>query len=247
MHEQTDSKFVGEPRGDFQFFYVRESRAALHMVASVSDCVGLVRGSILGPLGAGREMTPDEQLMRSVKLQMAPFIRPAIEGTPYPESLLAALVGNESGGNLAAGRFEPQVFWELSFTLIGRKGSFGSITAEQLKQYVGAAEPDKAVAALVNLATSAGPTQIMGYQALAGGYPLAELYNLRTHFLHAVRILEAFGKQFNLSIPEVLRVDYSTFAAFFRCWNTGRPDGQTFDPKYVDNGLARMAIYEALA
>jgi len=29
----------------------------------------------------------------------------------------------------------------------------------------------------------------------------------------------------------------------FRCWNTGRPDGKTADPAYVENGLRRMEIY----
>jgi len=32
----------------------------------------------------------------------------------------------------------------------------------------------------------------------------------------------------------------------FRCWNTGRPDGRTADPAYVENGRRRMEIYREL-
>ena len=174
--------------------------------------------------------------MAKIRQNMAPFIKPAIAGTPYPECFLAALVANESGGNLAAGRFEQEVFWEISFALIGRKTAFGSITTDKLKAYIGESTPAATVAALVNLATSAGPTQIMGYQSLAGGYPLAELYKLDTHFRHAIEVLDDFRKRFG--IP-----DTGAIPQLFRCWNTGRPDGQTFDPAYVPNGLRRMQIY----
>ena len=183
--------------------------------------------------------------MAKIRQNFSPFIKPAIEGTPYPESFLAALVANESGGNLAAGRFEPGVFWELSFCLIGRKTAYGSITADKLREYIGSPAPDKAVAALVNLATSAGPTQIMGYQSLAGGYPLAELYNLATHFRHAVELLDDFRKQFNMAPPCFGGTELGAIGAYFRCWNTGRPDGKTFDPNYVSSGLLRMQIYGA--
>jgi hypothetical protein len=185
-------------------------------------------------------VTSDVALMAKIRQNFSPFIKPAIEGTPYPESFLAALVANESGGDLAAGRFEPGVFWELSFTFTGRKTAFGSITTDKLKEYLGNGATDKAVAALINLATSAGPTQIMGYQSLARGYPLAELYNLATHFKRAIEILDDFRKQFDL-VP----VYGETYDVFFRCWNTGRPDGKTFDPNYVPNGLLRMQIYGA--
>ena len=79
----------------------------------------------------------------------------------------------------------------------------------------------------------------MGYQSLAGGYPLAELYKLDTHFRHAVEILEAFRREFAMQVT----ADY--IPQLFRCWNTGRPDGKTFDPAYVPNGLRRMQIYGA--
>ena len=36
------------------------------------------------------------------------------------------------------------------------------------------------------------------------------------------------------------------FAELFRCWNTGRPNGKTFDPNYVQNGLRRIEIYRRL-
>ena len=181
----------------------------------------------------------DQAMMAKIRQTMAPFIRPAIAGSPYPESFLAALVANETSGNLSAsGRFEQEVFWEISFVLIQRKTVFGSITLEKLKAYIGDSTPAATVAAIVNLATSAGPTQIMGYQSLAGGYPLAELYKLDTHFNHAIEVLEDFRKRFGI-VP----FDGDSWALLFRCWNTGRPDGKTFDPAYVPNGLQRMQIY----
>jgi len=189
-------------------------------------------------------VTSDVALMAKIRQNFSPFIKTAIEGTPYPESFLAALVANESGGNLAAGRFEPGVFWELSFTFTGKKTAYGSITTDKLKEYLGNGATDKAVNALINLAMSAGPTQIMGYQSLARGYALAELYNLATHFKHAIELLDDFGKRFNLRLsPPAESHDEPTYAGYFRCWNTGEPNGKTFDPNYVANGLLRMQIY----
>ena len=36
------------------------------------------------------------------------------------------------------------------------------------------------------------------------------------------------------------------FEALFRCWNTGRPNGQTYDPAYVEKGLRRAALARRL-
>jgi len=37
------------------------------------------------------------------------------------------------------------------------------------------------------------------------------------------------------------------FEELFRCWNTGRPYGKTYDPAYVETGLRRMTIYRELS
>jgi hypothetical protein len=183
-------------------------------------------------------MTPDQQLMQKVKEVYGSFIDAAVDGTPYPAAFLAALAANESSGDPAVARFEPAVFWQLSFTLINRKQNFGAIKPDDLAHYLAAPEdPRTAVLALVNLATSWGPTQIMGYQALAGKYPLAELPNLQTHFPHAIAMLKDFNSRFSLG---------QDWNPYFHCWNGGSPTAATFDPNYTAKGLDRMTIYEAL-
>jgi len=200
----------------------------------------------------------DPELMAAIREKYGSFIDAAVAGTPFPASLVAALVANESGLNEAAARFEPAVFGELAFVLTGRKAAFGSIGAQDLGEWLGRVSMDKGnggrlspqaavVLALQNLATSWGPTQIMGYQAVAGKYDLSELPNLQTHFHRAVAMLEDFRKRFNLAIEQGIAggMAGNSAAAFFTCWNTGSPHGATFDPHYAANGLARMAEYEA--
>ena len=199
----------------------------------------------------------DPELMAAIREKYGSFIDAAVEGTPFPASLLAALVANESGLNESAARFEPAVFGELAFVLTGRKAAFGSIGAQDLGEWLGRVSMDKSnggrlspqaavVLALQNLATSWGPTQIMGYQAVAGKYDLSELPNLQTHFHRAVAMLEDFGRRFNIRQPDSFADFPAVAQIYFTCWNTGSPNGKTFDPHYAANGLARMSLYEEL-
>jgi hypothetical protein len=201
-------------------------------------------------------MTPEQQLMTKIKSQCGSWIDEAIAGTPYPAALLAALTANESGGDPQESRFEPKVFADLALVAIGRKANYGAIGRTNLIDWCSPSDPDRpprsfsdALLALVNLATSWGPTQIMGYQALAGGYALSELPNLQTHFKHTVAMLEDFRTRFQIvasQAPGGPSPWPNSWADFFRCWNTGRPDGQTADPQYVARGLDRMTIYGSL-
>ena len=194
-------------------------------------------------------MTPDEQLMQAIEAKYGGYIAEAVAGTPFPAALLAALVANESGLNEQAARFEHSVVGDLLLVLVDRKPNFGSITKAKLIDWIPAGFTIGQVAlSLANLATSWGPTQIMGYQALAGGFPLSELTNLQKHFGHTVGMLDDFQKRFNIpDAATVMGKDGTSIGEFFHCWNSGRPNGQTADPNYTAKGLARMQLYEALA
>jgi hypothetical protein len=188
-------------------------------------------------------MTPEQQLMAKVKTVCGPWIQVfSAPASIYPEAFLAALTANESGGDPTKTRLEPVDLAELAQVLIGHKANFGSIGAQDLGGYLSVGDAKGIVQQLVNLATSWGPTQIMGYQALAGKYSLAELPNLQTHYRHATSVLDDFGRRFGLTEHTWPDVAWQ----YFRCWNTGHPNGTTADPAYVTNGLARMTIYGKL-
>jgi hypothetical protein len=90
-------------------------------------------------------------------------------------------------------------------------------------------------AAIRRLATSWGLTQIMGYHMLGRPEPVEKLCDPAFHYRLAVRMIEDFAARFHLD-PK------SDFEALFRCWNTGRPDGKTFDPSYAERGIRRIEI-----
>lgn len=187
----------------------------------------------------------DAQLMNSIKVKWGVQIDAACHSSSVPPAFLAALVVNESGGDPAAKRFEPEVLATIWKVLLGRKAAFGSIGRTQLLTYAQTGSPtipctlDHSLLRLDGLATSWGLTQIMGYNAL--GATAAEsfadkLIDPATNLQKAISMLAAFAHQFQLDLAE-------ESAELFRCWNTGRPDGETADPRYVDRGLARMKLY----
>ena len=198
----------------------------------------------------------DAEMMQQIKTHLGDYIAGAVEGTPFPASLVAAIVANESGGNAAASRFEPVVFGELARVIAGQKSCFepAGIKVPLLEsQLIGAVSPlrplakgapvlpsltfSQSVLALVNLATSWGPTQIMGWHATEFGYAISDLTNVATHFDRAVELLKWFRQKYSLADdPD----DY------FHCWNTGSPDGVLFNPLYVISGSVFTQIYEAL-
>jgi hypothetical protein len=188
-------------------------------------------------------MTPEQELMQKIKAACDPWILDAINRTPFPAALLAAITANESGGNPAAARFEPAVMGQLAMVLTGRRANYGTIGAQDIADYIvtaGSVAAADVARTLINLSTSYGPTQIMGYEALAGKYGIADLSNLQKHYPRAVAMLEDFRKRFDIA------TDGSDWAEFFDCWNTGRPHAQTADPQYISRGLARMTLYTTL-
>lgn len=176
-----------------------------------------------------------------------------------PAAFLGALVANESGGDPQAMRFEPAVYRHLKAVAEGRRAAYAGLSrrdfdaeiAEMLHPKAGsfhavfltppfraahgrelAASRDEA---LRELATSWGFTQIMGYHLVGRSGTVRDLLEPRFHFHLALELLALFAERYQLDLAR-------EFAEMFRCWNTGQPYGQTFDPDYVAQGLRRMEI-----
>jgi hypothetical protein len=190
-------------------------------------------------------------------------IAEAVSGITLPAEFLGALTANESGGRCDAACFEPAVYEHLKAVASGRAPAFGSIAWQQLSSALQEATApgarqlqDKlanedylkgAVRALTgqedrglrDLATSWGFTQIMGYHVIGRKVSVPSLADPRLHYHLAIDILEDFARRFRLQLSR-------DFESLFRCWNTGRPAGKTFDPDYVAKGIRRMNLYRSL-
>lgn len=188
------------------------------------------------------------------------ILAPAVTGKPLPESFLAALVANESGGNPNALRFEPAVFLALGEVLIGQKSNYfpagcqHPLGSADLISYAWPAEsvPPGTTAPVIaggfiaglkrlqQLATSYGLTQIMGWHAVEMSKPFGVLTGGPVGQIgFTVELLTYFANRYTLNMA-------ADFEAMLRCWNTGKPAGATFDLAYVPNGLHRMGLYEAI-
>jgi hypothetical protein len=186
----------------------------------------------------------DLQLMRKIHDTYGAAISNACQKSSVPESFLAALIANESGGNPNAKRFEKDVLLHLWDVLMGRRALYGSIGRGDIMVTINTFYD------LDGLASSWGLTQIMGYHVLepiGEGFTLADLVKLPRQFDLALRLMAQFANRYNLDVTK-------DFAEMFHCWNTGTPESKmadgtmhpTFDPNYVPNGLARKALYEQL-
>lgn len=171
--------------------------------------------------------------------------------TTVSEAFLAALVGGESGGDPTARRFEPGTFEHLLEVCMGKRAAFSPpgihrpLGAVDLLGHIGT-HPGSFVDGLraaADLATSFGLTQIMGWH-------LVELYHEQD--LERIKTDPAFQLEMTIELLVVFANKYDLnlaleTEAIFTCWNTGEPDGHTYDPNYVANGQRRMAIYQQLA
>jgi hypothetical protein len=204
------------------------------------------------------------KLMRRVWRRWHSFIVAASQSCSVPPEFLGALTANESGGDARAARFEATVYAHLKAVAEGRVVAFGAIhagalTAELADMRRAKAGPFHAAfldasfaaahaddlahaedAALRELATSWGLTQIMGYHMVGRPGAARDLLEPAFHYRVALELLAEFATRYQLELAR-------EFEEMFRCWNTGRPDGQTADPTYVEKGLRRMELYRALA
>lgn len=179
------------------------------------------------PVNHGREI----QLMRRVRARWGANIREACQYSSISPAFMAALIAVESGGDAKARRHEPAVFQKLRAVRDGALRNYGSMRAEDL---AGATD-----AQLKSLATSWGLTQIMGYHMLAWGKDPEALLDPIFNLDVATRLLGHFAQRYQLDLRQ-------EFKELLGCWNTGGPYGETHDPQYRSNGLARMEIYARL-
>jgi hypothetical protein len=191
----------------------------------------------------------EQELMQSIKSTWGTVIADACRTSSVPDGFLAALIAGESGGRNDARRFEKNVLLALWEVLLGRKLAFGSLSRADLVKFITALQngqtrfadslPADAFQRVDGLATSWGLTQIMGYHVVGAGLTLDDLQDPAKHLHFSCNMLAGFAHQFSLDVTR-------EFSELFRCWNTGKPDGTTFDPAYVNNGLARMAVWSSL-
>jgi hypothetical protein len=202
-------------------------------------------------------------LVRRVYTRCDEFIQEACGSSSVRPEFLGALTANESGGDLAAVRFEPSVYRHLRAVAAGESRRYGGICAQALCEELAevlhpktgefherflnslfmagqAGEVSRlADEALRELASSWGFTQIMGFHVIGRHATVRDLLDPRFHYHLANQLLGEFAESYQLDLSR-------EFEELFRCWNTGRPDGQTADPAYVGNGLMRMEIYREL-
>lgn len=195
----------------------------------------------------------DQELMQKIKAEWGSAIAAACAVSSVPAAFLAALIANESGGNINAKRFERGVLAALWEVLLGRTAAYGSIKRLDLVAYVAgitvptvtapANLPSDAFQRVDALATSWGLTQIMGYEVLPFDVAISDLIKPETELPIATKMLADFARRFQLDLT---MPNDATRSEFFDCWNTGRPHSPTFDPQYIPNGLARMGLWSTL-
>jgi len=205
-------------------------------------------------------MQGEYRVITRIVLQCQAVILEACFKSMVSSDFLAALTANESAGVQNAARFEPAVYNHLRDIASGESKAYGNIHAADLdraaenmlsakgddfharyltaafatnnRQSIAALEDDS----LRQLATSWGYTQIMGYHVLGSNASVRNLIEPSFHYRLAVELLTDFSRQYKLD-PQ------RDFEQLFRCWNSGSPNGKTYDPNYVANGLRRMQVY----
>ena len=215
------------------------------------------------PVIAPANISAERRLVERVFERCGAVIAEACAASSVPPEFLGALVANESSGYGDATRFEPAVYQHLLAVAQGQSPTYGSLNVTELDDEISELLPPNdatlharyltsafaanhsawlqslADEALREFATSWGYTQIMGYHMVGRPGTVRQLLEPQFHFRMAIRLLSAFAVDYQLD-PAL------EFGELFRCWNTGRPYGRTFDPDYVVKGLQRMEIYRQL-
>lgn len=188
--------------------------------------------------------------MQHIHDKWGALIAAAAHTTTVTESFLAALVAGESNGDPTAKRFEPSVFERLLEVCVGKRAAF---TVPGINRPLGVADllgfigthPGSFVQGLqntVDLATSFGLTQIMGWHAVEL-YRELDLEKMKTdpqvQLNFTINLLVVLANKYDLNLARETE-------AMFTCWNTGEPDGHTYDPNYVANGQRRIQIYQQI-
>lgn len=191
-------------------------------------------------------MTPDAELMQSIFTRYGTPIATMCAGSAITPAIVAALIANESGGNLAAKRFEIGVLENLWEVVMGRAPHYGSIGRVDLLKFLESNSVgfEESAGRLDGLATSWGLTQIMGYELFDYTVQIPSIDKLATvtgSLQVTVLMAAAFVRRYQLDLQQA-----GGLADLFRCWNTGRPGGKTFDKNYATNGITRAALYNGV-
>jgi len=180
------------------------------------------------------QLKSEKALMAYIHGRWGTLIGSAISNSKsrISESFLAALIANESGGDADAKRLEKQVFAELVKVSQGRIPYWGSITLSDIQSL--------SYDELMDMATSWGLTQIMGYHTLGTGRPARDLAEPEFNVIKSISILESFARRWAIDAAKQSE-------KLLDAWNTGRPNGKTYDPDYIPRGILRMGLYEKFA
>ena len=188
--------------------------------------------------------------MQAIQSKWGAQITAAARTSTLTESFLAALVAGESNGDPMAKRFEPAVFGHILEVCLGKRAAFSvpginrPLGAADFLEYILKAPAGfvQQLGAAADLATSFGLTQIMGWHCVEL-YEEENLPKLKTDPLaqldFTVHLLVVFANKYDLDVAKETE-------AMFTCWNTGEPDGRTYDPNYVANGQRRIQIYRQI-
>ncbi len=180
-----------------------------------------------------RTKLQNQRLAKKIFTNLESEIVAACEGTNVPTAFLAGLVSVEDASlDPSATRFEPGIFSKLQRVRDGSLSQFNGITQSDIA--------NASDAALRNLATSFGLTQIMGFHVIAtfnNEITIADLRDPDQQLDLGVRFIETEAGS---------HLDNQEFDKVLRIHNTGKPNGVTFDPDYVPNALGVMSEYETL-
>jgi hypothetical protein len=215
----------------------------------------------------------DQELMQAVKRVCGASLAELDPLTSAPVAFWAALTANECGADLERNtpiekitRHEPAVFTHLALVAAGFQPRYGAIALSHLVQaeerqlarpaashvkfaveapaviptiLPATSQPAPTVADLLAWASSWGWTQLMGYHAIEWKVTVADLTDPQQHYRFAARLMAGFVAEFKLDPAK-------HFDQMARCWNTGRPDGVTYDLNYVGNLERRMQAWDKL-
>ena len=173
----------------------------------------------------------DQQLMAQIEERWGSVIAKVCAKSSVPGEFVAALIANETGGDPTKTRFEEGVYRHLLDVQQDRAIRYGAITKRCLI--------DLDDEALRLLATSRGLTQVMSYNAVFQHVDPSTLTDAELCLTLTLHLLANGAECYWLD-------ETKEFEQMFRVWNTGRPDGETYDPNYVSRGLARMRLYSEI-
>lgn len=143
-----------------------------------------------------------------------------------PVNYLKALIVLEcSGRKKIPPRFEKHVFNKLQMVRDGKRKNYEDITKNDII--------DASDEALKNLASSWGPFQLMGYKCVRLNLNIKDIRGDSSIYWGIKWIDQEYGE----------KLRKNKYEEAFRIHNTGNPNGKTYDPNYVKNGLKYIEYF----